>query len=178
MKRSSSDRARDAAERPEAQTHGQMDDGQIGGHRFAVVAALFNRHIVDSLLDGAVDYLRHQGVSEADVTVLRVPGAWELPLALEELASTGTYDALIALGVVIRGETAHFDYICTEASRGCQDVSLRHHIPIGFGLLTTEDEAQALARAGGSAGNKGEEAAEAAVHMLRLRDQVRGGDEP
>lgn len=169
MKRTESDRDRDAA----PDTGSSFD---LKGRRLGVVAALFNRHVVDPLLDGALDTLRRHGVVAEDVTVLRVPGAWELPLALEELAATGSYDALIALGVVIRGETAHFDYICTEASRGCQDVSLRHRLAIGFGLLTTEDEEQALARAGGSAGNKGEEAAAAAIGMLRLQEQVRGAE--
>lgn len=169
MKRTESDRDRDA----EAPDSGS--GFELRGRRLGVVAALFNRHLVDPLLEGALDFLRHRGATDEDLWVVRVPGAWELPLALEELASSETCDALIALGVVIRGETAHFDYICTEASRGCQDVSLRHRIPIGFGLLTTENEEQALARAGGSAGNKGAEAAEAAVHMLRLQDSVRHG---
>lgn len=166
MKRSDAERDRDGAQASARRT--------LAGRRFGLVAALFNRHVVDKLLAGAESYLKDHGVDENDLEVLRVPGAWELPLALDELAAAGACDALIALGVVIRGETPHFDYVCTEASRGCQDVSLRRRVPVGFGLLTTDDEAQAQARAGGSAGNKGEEAAEAAAEMLFLQERVRG----
>lgn len=141
--------------------------------RFALVASRFNGRIVDLLLDGARDCLRRHGARHEDLLVARVPGAWEIPLALEELARTGEHHALVALGVVIRGETPHFDYVCSEASRGCQDVSLRHRIPVGFGLLTTDTSEQAVERAGGKAGNKGWEAAQAALEMADLSRRLR-----
>lgn len=181
MKRTAEDRARDR--RREENAGGGREEnaggespsaeGDLAGRRFGIVAARFHRDVVDKLLAGAETYLRRRG---ADVTVLRVPGAWEIPLALDELAAAGSCEALVALGVVVRGETPHFDYVCSEASRGCQDVSLRRGIAVGFGLLTTNDKEQALARAGGSAGNKGEEAAEAAVEMLLLQMAIRGAD--
>ncbi|MDA8016850.1 MAG: 6,7-dimethyl-8-ribityllumazine synthase [Thermoanaerobaculia bacterium] len=169
MKRSDADRARDEALGIRSQP------GDLKGQRFGIVAARFHHSIVDKLLAGATTCLRGHGVVDDDIMILRVPGAWEIPLALDELIEAHVSDALVALGVVIRGETPHFDYVCSEAARGCQDVSLRHRIPVGFGLLTTDDEAQAQARAGGSAGNKGAEAAAAAVEMLLLQQQIRAG---
>lgn len=148
---------------------GRLD---ASGRRFGVVAARFNSRIVDLLLDGAVDCLRRHGVAADDISVLRVPGAWEVPLALDALAATGRYDALVALGVVIRGETPHFDYVCAECSRGVADVSLRRRLPIGFGVLTTDTSSQAVERAGGKAGNKGFEAAQAALEMADLLVRV------
>lgn len=149
------------------------------GQRYAIVASLFNSALVDRLVEGAVDCLIAHGVRAADLSLIRVPGAWELPLALEELAVAGGWDGLVALGIVIRGETAHFDYICTEASRGTAQVSERHRLPIGFGLLTCETTEQAVARCGGEVGNKGQEAAEAAIAMAnliaRLRESGRSG---
>lgn len=142
------------------------------GRRFAIVAARFNGRVVESLIQGAVDCLRRHGVSD-EIVVARVPGAWELPLALEELAAQNRFAALIALGVVIRGETPHFDYVCNEASKGIASVSARYRLPIGFGLLTTDDTAQAEARAGGKAGNKGWDAAMAAIEMADLVAQCR-----
>lgn len=146
---------------------------QASGRRFAVVAARFNGRVVDTLVSGAVDCLLRHGALAADVTVVRVPGAWELPLALEELAASGRYDALVALGVVIRGETPHFDYVCGECSKGVAAVTARYRMPIGFGVLTTEDTAQAEARAGGKAGNKGWDAALAALEMADLLARLR-----
>jgi len=135
------------------------------GLRFAIVAARFNSRIVDRLIDGAVDCLVRHGVAPADVRVVRVPGAWELPLALEELAAGGGLDGMVALAAVIRGETPHFDYICGACVNGIARVSKRHLVPVGFGVLTCDTSAQAEERAGGKAGNKGWEAASAALEM-------------
>lgn len=143
------------------------------GRRFGLVASRFHQEIVDRLLEGAVECLDRHGAAETDLRIVRVPGAFEIPLALAELAETGKYDALVALGVVIRGETPHFDYVCAEASRGISRVSLDSKIPVGFGLLTCNDAEQARARAGGSAGNKGWEAAVAALEMASLVDRLR-----
>ncbi len=145
------------------------------GKRFALVAARFNHRLVDRLIEGAADCLERHGAAADDVTVVRVPGAWELPLALEELAATGAFDALIALAVVIRGETSHFDYICSECSHGVARVGAEHRVPIGFGVLTCETSEQARERSGGKAGNKGFEAAQAAIEMADLVARLRAG---
>ena len=144
------------------------------GRRFGIVASRFNSRLGDLLVAGAVDCLRRHGVEPGDVHLVSVPGAWEIPPALEELAVAGKVDGLVAIGVVIRGETPHFDYICAQASRGIAAVSERHRIPVGFGLLTCDSSEQAAERAGGKAGNKGWDAALAALEMAdlfaRLRD--------
>lgn len=145
------------------------------GRRFAIAASRFNERIVERLVAAAVDTLVRHGARPQDVTVVRVPGAWELPHALEELAARGGVDALVALGCVIRGETPHFDFICAEASRGIASVGERYRLPIGFGLLTCETGAQAEERAGGKVGNKGREAAEAALEMAALTSDLRAG---
>ena len=144
------------------------------GRRFAVVASRFNSRLGDLLVAGAVDCLRRHGVEAADVHLVSVPGAWEIPQALEELAAAGGLDGLVAVGVVIRGETPHFDYICSEASRGIAGVAKRHRVPVGFGLLTCETSEQAAERAGGKAGNKGWEAALAVLEMADLFSRLRG----
>jgi len=136
------------------------------GLRIAVVASRFNGEVVDRLLDGAVGALRRWGVAPDDLTIVRVAGAWEVPQALEALARRGRFDALVALGAIVRGETPHFDVIASECSRGAADVALRHAVPVGFGVLTCDSLEQALARAGGAAGNKGEEAAAAALDLV------------
>jgi 6,7-dimethyl-8-ribityllumazine synthase len=143
------------------------------GKRFGVVASRWNRRVVDGLLEGALDCLTRHGVDRADIVVVRVPGAWEIPLALEELAQSGQWHGLVALGAVIRGETAHFDYICTECSRGIADVTARHRVAVGFGLLTCETTEQAEARSGDKGDNKGWEAAEAALEMACLQAALR-----
>ncbi len=143
------------------------------GVRVGLVAARFNGSIVERLLEGARRFLVEHGVREGDLLVVRVPGAWEIPAALDALAATGRVDALIALGVVIRGETPHFDYICNECAAGCARVTAQTAIPVGFGVLTCNDAEQAAARAGGKAGNKGEEAAEAALEMANLLGSLR-----
>jgi len=142
--------------------------------RFGIVAARFNSRVVDILLAGAVDCLYRHGISDDRITVARVPGAWELPLALEELAQTGHYQGLVALGVVIRGETPHFDYVAGECSKCTSALMQRHRIPVGFGVLTTDTSDQAVERAGGKLGNKGWDAAAAAVEMADLLAQIRG----
>lgn len=144
------------------------------GRRIGVVAARFNGEVVERLLAGALAALREAGVAAAAIEVVRVPGAWEVPLALEALARRGGFDALVALGAVIRGQTAHFEYVAGECSRGVAEVALRHALPVGFGVLTCEDVGQALARAGGAAGDKGAEAAQAALEMAALLARLRG----
>lgn len=156
----------------------QIAGGMDGrGKRFGVVASRFNERIVERLLDGAVDALVRHGVRPEDLAVVRVPGAWEIPAALEELAARGGVDGLVALGCVLRGETPHFDVICAEASRGIAAVGERHRLPVGFGLLTCDTSAQAEERSGGKVGNKGREAAEAALEMASLVAALRGGTE-
>lgn len=161
----------------------QEIQGQVegAGLRFAVVASRFNRQLCDGLVDSAVECLLSHGVADADLSVVRVPGAFEIPLVLEELATAGEVDGLVALGVVIRGDTPHFDYVCSEASRGCSRVALEHRMPIGFGLLTCDTLEQAAARVGGrSQGDpgKGWEAALAALEIAGLLRHLRGGGSP
>lgn len=145
--------------------------------RFAVVASRFNGRVVDDLVGGAVDCLTRHGCPDDAIDVVRVPGAWEIPLAARELAAAGSYDAIVALGVVVRGETSHYDVICREASAGLAAVSIEHGIAIGFGVLTCETSEQAVERAGGKAGNKGWDAALAAIEMVDLCAQIRGSNE-
>jgi 6,7-dimethyl-8-ribityllumazine synthase len=148
------------------------------GKRFGIVASRFNSRVVELLVSGAVDCLRRHGVDPADILVVRVPGAWEIPQAAEELAEPAEgkpkLDGLIALGVVIRGETPHFDYICSQCTRGLGAVSKKHRLPVGFGVLTCDTSQQAEERAGGKAGNKGWEAALAAIEMADLFARLRG----
>jgi 6,7-dimethyl-8-ribityllumazine synthase len=134
----------------------------------AVVASRYNADVVQRLLDGAVERLVEHGVSRDRITIVFVPGAWELPLACRRLAEAGGHQAGIALGCVVRGDTPHFEYVCREASRGVIQASLDTGLPVSFGLLTTDNLEQAEERAGGSAGNKGAEAADAAVVMAQL----------
>jgi len=142
------------------------------GLRFAIIVARFNTSITERLLEGARDALKKTGAASHEV--FRVPGAFELPFAAKKLAGGGDYDAIIALGCVIRGDTPHFDYVAGECARGVQQVALETGIPIAFGVLTTDTTAQAEARAGGEAGNKGFDAAMTAVEMARF-PSVPGG---
>ena len=139
----------------------------------AIVAAEFNHFIVQQLVDGALDALQRHGVAEANITVAWVPGAFELPLAAEVLASSGRHDAVIALGAVIRGGTPHFDYVAGECSRGIAQVGLKYALPAIFGVLTTDDIDQALERAGSGSGNKGFDTAVAALQMISFLDRVK-----
>jgi 6,7-dimethyl-8-ribityllumazine synthase len=147
------------------------------GRRFAVVASRFNESVTQKLVDGALDALVRHGTAADDVDVVWVPGAWELPSAVRRLLATERYDALVALGAVVRGDTPHFDYVAGEASRGLADAGAAFETPIGFGLLTCDTMAQAEARAGGEHGNKGWDAALAALEMADLFDRLDAADE-
>jgi 6,7-dimethyl-8-ribityllumazine synthase len=140
----------------------------------AVVVSRYNEVVTARLLEGARRCFKDKGVPEARVDVLWVPGAFELPVAAEAAAATGRYAAIVALGCVIRGETAHFEYVAGEAARGLGNVALAHRLPVGFGVLTTETLAQARARAGGEAGDKGYEAAEAALATAEVLARLSG----
>jgi 6,7-dimethyl-8-ribityllumazine synthase len=149
-----------------------------GQHRrFAVVASRFNQAIVERLMDGALDALVRHGVSVDDVDVVWVPGAWELPIAARRLLASERYEGIVAVGAVIRGDTPHFDYVAGEASRGLAQASIEFDTPIGFGLLTCDNQEQAEARAGGAHGNKGWDAALAALEMVDLFDRLDASDE-
>ncbi|WGZ93342.1 MAG: 6,7-dimethyl-8-ribityllumazine synthase [Candidatus Thiothrix putei] len=142
--------------------------------KYGIVVARFNSFIVESLLSGAVDALkRHGGVKEEDIDVVRVPGAYELALVAQAMAANGDYDAIIALGAVIRGSTPHFDYVAGEASKGLAQVGLTHELPVIFGVLTTDTIEQSIERAGTKAGNKGAEAALSAIEMVSLLRKIR-----
>ena len=142
------------------------------GRRFAVVASQFNEVVTSKLLEGAVACLRAHGIAEEDLVVAWVPGAFELALAARRLAASGLYDAVMCLGAVIRGETAHFDYVAGEAARGIADVAAATGLPVMFGVLTTDSLEQALDRAGGKHGNKGWDAAMGAMRMASVLDQL------
>jgi len=149
-----------------------MATGQTGGKpdasglRIAIIASRFNQYIVDPMIDAAADTLKGLGLEDDALTVVRVPGAWELPLAAQQVAVR--VDAIVALGALIRGETKHFDYVAQECARGLSDVMLRTGIPIAFGVLALENAEQGIARAGGKLGNRGNETARAAVEMALL----------
>jgi len=141
--------------------------------RVAIVVARFNQMITENLLAGATACLEKNGVTSDRTTTTWVPGAFEIPMAANELAKTGKFDAIIALGCVIRGGTPHFDYVCNEVSAGCTRVQLDHGIPLAFGVLTTDNYEQAQDRAGGKEGNKGFEAAQVALEMTNLVNSIR-----
>lgn len=147
------------------------------GRRVAVVASRFNETITRALVDGALDALVRHGTSFDDIDVVWVPGAWELPLAVRRAMAADRYDAVVALGAVIRGDTPHFDYVAGEASRGLADAARDSEMPVGFGLLTCDTMDQAMARCGGEHGNKGWDAALAALEMIDLLDQLDPADE-
>ncbi|BES69961.1 6,7-dimethyl-8-ribityllumazine synthase [Marinobacter nanhaiticus D15-8W] len=140
--------------------------------RYALVIGRFNAFVVESLVEGAIDTLRRHGIAESDITVVRVPGAYEMPLAVKRVAQTGDYDAIIALGAVIRGGTPHFDYVAGEASSGIGAVSLETDVPVAFGVLTVDSIEQAIERSGTKAGNKGAEAAVTALEMVSLFKKI------
>lgn len=150
-----------------------QQDFTVSGAGLGIIAARFNHAIVDRLLDGALETLARQGVNEAQQTVLRVPGAFELPQAALRLGGREDIDAVITLGCIIRGGTPHFDYVCAQAARGIGEAALRLNKPVIFGVLTTDDVAQAQDRAGGAQGNKGAEAALAALEMISLYRHAR-----
>ena len=138
------------------------------GIKVGVVCARFNEFIVSKLLSGCEDALLRHGVDAADISVAWVPGAFEIPLIASKLAQSGKYDAVIALGAVIRGSTSHYDYVCSEVSKGVAQVALNSDIPVMFGVLTTDTIEQAVERAGTKAGNKGSECAQGAIEMVNL----------
>lgn len=142
------------------------------GRKVAIVAARFNDFIVESLISGASDALIRHGVKEKDLTLVRVPGAFELPPVVRRVADSGKVDAVLALGCVIRGGTPHFDYVCSEAAKGIGQVGMQVDIPVVFGVLTCDSIEQAIERAGTKAGNKGVEAATAAIEMMSLYQQL------
>ena len=141
------------------------------GMKAAIVASRFNEIIVRKLLDGAVDGLVRHGMDAENITAAWVPGAFEIPTAAAALAKSGKYDAVICVGAVIRGDTTHYDYVCSEVSKGIAQISLSTSVPVLFGVLTTENIEQALARAGSKAGNKGYDCALSAIEMVNLMRQ-------
>ena len=147
------------------------------GRRFAVVASRFNETVTQKLVDGALDALVRHGAKTDDVDLVWVPGAWELPAAARRLMASDRYTAIVAVGAVIRGETPHFDFVAGEASRGLADAGVEFDMPVGFGLLTCDTIVQAEARAGGALGNKGWDAALAAMEMADLFDRLDAADE-
>ncbi|MFC1884735.1 6,7-dimethyl-8-ribityllumazine synthase [Thermodesulfobacteriota bacterium] len=142
------------------------------GLRFAIVVSRFNDFISSRLVEGAIDALQRHGLKGEDVAVAKVPGAFEIPLAAKKLCQTGKFDAVICLGAVIRGATPHFEYVAAEVSKGIANVALESSVPVTFGVLTTDNLEQAIERAGSKSGNKGFEAAMAAVEMVDLFKQI------
>lgn len=154
--------------------HIKTIEGQLDakGLKFAIVATRFNDFIVDRLIGGACDYLQRHGCDRDNLTIVRIPGAFEMPLVAKKLAASGKYDGIVALGAVIRGATPHFDFVSSEASKGLAHVCLESGVPLGFGLLTTDNIEQAIERAGSKAGNKGAEAAAAVLETVRVMEQL------
>lgn len=152
----------------------QVIEGTMDGSKksFAIVVARFNEFINKSLLEGALNALQRHGVDTTDTPVVWVPGAYEIPVAARKLAESGKYHGVIALGCVIRGATAHFDYVAGEAAKGISQASAQTGVPVIFGVLTTDTIEQAIERAGTKAGNKGAEAAQTAIEMANLMEQL------
>ncbi|MDE2420542.1 MAG: 6,7-dimethyl-8-ribityllumazine synthase [Gammaproteobacteria bacterium] len=145
---------------------GQLHQGNEG--KYAVLVGRFNSFVVEALLEGALDTLKRHGVEDKNVTIIRAPGAWELPLVAKKLAASGKYDAIIALGAVIRGGTPHFDFVAGESAKGLGVIGLEYNLPVIFGVLTTDSIEQSIERAGTKAGNKGADAALTAIEMVNL----------
>jgi 6,7-dimethyl-8-ribityllumazine synthase len=140
----------------------------IRGARFGIIAARFNSFIVDSLVEGAIDALKRHGAEDGNIQLVKVPGAFEMPLVASRMAAKKEYDAIIALGAVIRGGTPHFEYVAGECTKGLATVSAQYDVPVAFGVLTVDSIEQAIERAGTKAGNKGVEAALSAIEMVNL----------
>jgi len=140
--------------------------------RFALVVARFNGFVVESLLAGAIDVLKRHGIQDSDIDIVRVPGAYEMPLVVKKVANSGQYAAIVALGAVIRGGTPHFDFVAGECSKGLAQLTLETEVPISFGVLTTDTIEQAIERSGTKAGNKGAEAAVTAIEMVSLLQKL------
>jgi len=151
-------------------------EGQLraDGLTFALVASRFNDFIVDRLINGAEDYLFRHGAKRSDLTLVRVPGSFEMPVVVKKLMDKGGYDGIVCLGAIIRGATPHFDYVAAEVSKGLANVSIQHGVPVGYGILTTDSLEQAIERAGSKAGNKGAEAAHAVLETVRVLAQLDG----
>ena len=145
---------------------GQLHLGNEG--RYAILVGRFNSFVVEALLDGALDTLKRHGVQDNQITIVRAPGAWELPVVAKKLAQSGKYDAIVALGAVIRGGTPHFEYVAGECAKGLGVVGLESGLPVIFGVLTTDSIEQSIERAGTKAGNKGADAAITAIEMVNL----------
>lgn len=145
------------------------------GLKFGIVLSRFNNFICERLLDGALDALRRSGVEEGNFSVARVPGAFEIPLAVKKMVKSGRYDAVICLGSVIRGATPHFAYIATEVTKGIATLSIESEIPVSFGILITDTIEQAIERAGTKVGNKGFDAAMSAIEMVNLLKEIEKG---
>lgn len=143
------------------------------GFRFAIVASRWNDFLTSKLIDGAVDALESHGAAESDVEIFKVPGSFELPLASQKLAESGDFDAVIAIGVVIRGETPHFDFVAGEAAKGINQAALKTGVPVAFGVITSDTLEQAINRSGVKAGNKGYEAAVSAIEVVNLYRDIR-----
>lgn len=159
--------------------HGKVEGGlSAAGLRFGVLVSRFNNFITDRLLQGAMDVLTRAGATGKDVDVVHVPGSFELPLAAKKLAQTNRYDALIAIGCILRGETAHYDYVCSETARGLQLAQMDTGVPIMFCVLTCDTLEQAIDRAGLKGGNKGSEAGLSAIEMAHLSRKLRGAIAP
>lgn len=142
------------------------------GYKIAIIASRFNDFMVNSLIGGAVDYLVRHGADKDDLTIIRVPGAFEMPIVAKKAAESKKYDGIVALGAVIRGATPHFDFVASETTKGLAHVSLEYGIPVGFGLLTTDNMEQAIERSGSKAGNNGVEAASALLETLQVLKQL------
>ncbi len=142
------------------------------GLKFGIAVSRFNSFICERLLEGAIDAVVRHGGDDKDIEIVRVPGAYEIPMAAKKMVAGGKYDAIICLGAVIRGSTPHFDYVCAEVSKGIASVSLDSGVPIAFGVLTTDTIEQAIERAGTKAGNKGFEAAASAIEMVNLYKKI------
>ncbi len=151
-------------------------DFSAKGLRVGIVAGRFNDFVVNSLIEGAIDCLVRHGASESDIELARVPGAVEIPLAVQRMGRTGKYDAIIALGAVIRGGTPHFEYVAGECSKGLGQLALQLDMPVSFGVLTVDTIEQAIERAGTKAGNKGAEAAMGVIEMVNVLRQIEAGN--
>jgi len=154
--------------------HIKTVEGQLRaqGCRFGLVASRYNDFIVEKLISGSMDYLLRHGAEREDLTLVRIPGAFEMPVVVKKMIQSGSYDAVICLGAVIRGATPHFEYVASEVSKGLAAVALESGVPVGFGILTTDTLEQAIERAGSKAGNKGAEAAQAALETVQVLQQL------
>jgi len=152
----------------------QEIEGKLTIHnaRIGLLVARFNSFVVESLLSGAIDTLKRHGAEDKDLTIVRVPGAFEMPLAANRMAASKRYDAIIALGAVIRGGTPHFEYVAGECTKGLAMVSMKYDVPVTFGVLTVDSIEQAIERAGTKAGNKGDEAAMSAIEMINVLREI------